>query len=407
MKVARGLGISTKQLSAHKTRTVLALVGIIIGVSAVIVMVAVGNGAQKEVLDKIEAMGTNLVVVSAGQARPTAGRQSMRGTVTTLRPEDADAIARECRSVVAVVPVQSQKLPVKFGLASVSTTIVGTTAEYPEVRDIRVERGAFFTSEENAAALRVAVVGRTVVANVFGGDDPIGERIRIGTIPFEVIGVLEPKGVDFNGVDQDDQIVIPLRTALRRVFNQEHLGAIQLRSRSEEAMAVTAAEVREVLRERHRLDRTGAPDDFTIQTQAELLETQRDVTDTFTMLVGSIAAVSLLVGGIGILAIMLIAIRERTREIGLRLAVGASRRDIRTQFVLEAAMLSTGGGVAGILLGVIGAGVVGTATGWAISVTPASIVLAFGFSFGVGTFFGVYPAPRASRLDPINALRSE
>jgi putative ABC transport system permease protein len=407
MKVARGLRISTKQLVTHRSRTALALVGIIIGVSAVIVMVAVGNGAQKEVLSKIEAMGTNLVVVSAGQARSTAGRQTVRGTVTTLRTQDAEAIAHDCRSVVAVAPVQSQKLPVKFGLASASTTIVGTTAQYPQVHNIQVARGAFFTNEDNTASARVAVIGRTVVANVFGGDDPIGERVRIGVIPFEVVGVLEAKGNDLNGVDQDDQILIPLRTALRRVFNQEHLSAIHLRSRGEGTMAVTAMEVRAVLRERHRLDRTGAPDDFTVQTQAELIETQREVTDTFTALVGSIAAVSLLVGGIGILAIMLIAIRERTREIGLRLAVGASRRDIRTQFVLEAAVLGTGGGVVGIVLGLVGVGVIGATTSWAMSVSSASVLFSFGFSLAVGAFFGVYPAQRAARLDPIDALRSE
>jgi putative ABC transport system permease protein len=407
MKVARGLRISTKQLSAHKTRTALALVGIIIGVSAVVVMVAVGNGAQREVLGKIQAMGTNLVVVSAGQVRPTAGRQAARGTVTTLRPEDAVAIARECPSVAAVAPVQSQKLPVKGGQASVLTTVVGTTAEYPDVRDIHAERGEFFTSEEDSAAMRVAVLGPTVVTNLFGREDPVGERIRIGTIPFAVVGVLQSKGVDLNGADQDDQIFIPLRTALRRVFNQEHLSAIHLRSRSQETMAASAREVREVLRERHRLNRTGAQDDFTIQTQAELLETQREVTDTFTMLVGSIAAVSLVVGGIGILAIMLIAIRERTREIGLRLAVGASRRDIRMQFVLEAAMLGTGGGLAGIVLGLLGAAVIGVATRWTIGLSPTSVLLAFGFSLVVGTFFGVYPAARAARLDPIEALRSE
>lgn len=408
MKVARGLQISTKQLVAHRGRTVLALVGIIIGVSAVIVMVAVGKGAQQEVLSKIESMGTNLVVVSAAPARPTAGRQTVRGVVTTLRVQDAAAIARDCPSVLTVAPVQSQKLPVKFGLASVSTTIVGTTAEYPQVRNIQVARGgAFFTDEDNIAAARVAVIGRTVVTNLFAGEDPIGARVRVGTVPFEVVGVLEEKGNDMNGVDQDDQILVPLRTALRRVFNVEHLSTIHLRSRTRHTIAATAREVREVLRDRHRLEVEGAADDFTIQTQDELLETQREVTDTFTTLIGSTAAVSLLVGGIGILAIMLIAVRERTREIGLRLAVGASRRDIRTQFVLEAAVLGMGGGLAGIILGLVGAGTIGLTTSWAMSVSWSSVLYALAFSLAVGGFFGVYPAQRAARLDPIDALRSE
>lgn len=408
MKVARGLRISTRQLVAHRGRTVLALVGIIIGVSAVIVMVAVGNGAQQEVLSKIESMGTNLVVVSAAPARPTAGRQTVRGVVTTLRVQDAAAIARDCPSVLTVAPVRSQKLPVKFGLASVSTTIVGTTAEYPQVRNIHVARGgAFFTDEDNIAAARVAIIGRTVVANLFAGEDPIGARVRVGTVPFEVVGVLEAKGNDMNGVDQDDQILVPLRTALRRVFNVEHLSAIHLRSRTRHSIVATAREVREVLRDRHRLEVEGAADDFTIQTQDELLETQREVTDTFTTLIGSTAAVSLLVGGIGILAIMLIAVRERTREIGLRLAVGASRRDIRTQFVLEAAVLGMGGGLAGIILGLAGAGTIGLTTSWAMSVSWSSVLYALAFSLAVGGFFGVYPAQRAARLDPIDALRSE
>jgi putative ABC transport system permease protein len=407
MKVARGLRISTKQLVAHRGRTVLALIGIVIGVSAVIVMVGVGNGAQREVLSKIEAMGTNLVVVSAAQARPTAGRGPVRGTVTTLRIEDAAAIVHECPSIVTVAPVQSQKLAVRFGLVSANTAIVGTTVEYPQVRNIAVARGEFFTDEDNTAAARVAVIGRTVVTNLFGEEDPIGARVRIAAVPFEVVGVLEPKGNDVNGIDQDDQVVVPLRTALRRLFNVEHLGAIHFQARDQNATAAAVAQVRETLRDRHRLNRAGAPDDFTIQTQAELIETQREVSETFTTLTGSIAAVSLLVGGIGILAVMLIAVRERTREIGLRLAVGASRRDIRTQFVLEAAILGMGGGLAGIALGLVGAGVIGATTNWAMRVSWSSVLFAFAFSLAVGGFFGVYPAQRAARLDPIDALRSE
>jgi len=407
MKIARSIRISRKQLAAHKPRTALALLGIVIGVSAVIIMVAIGNGAQEEVLSKIEAMGTNLLVVNAGQVQKSAGQQQIRGTVTTLTLADADAIVRECSVVKAAVPVQSKKIQVKHGNLSTNTTVVGTTVEFQEVRNFRVATGIFFTDEENLASRRVAILGQSVVTNLFEGHDPIGETIRIGKVPFEVVGVMEAKGVDLNGFDQDDQIFIPIRTALRRVLNLSYINTINIQTTSAEAMARAVAQITEVLRERHRLNKQRKLDDFTIQNQSDLLEAQRETTDTFTMLVGSIAGISLLVGGIGILAIMLIAIRERTNEIGLRMAVGASRKDIVTQFILEASILGVGGGLVGILIGILGAFFVRIGTLWAVSISADSVGLAFVFSLLVGLFFGVYPARKAAMLDPIVALRSE
>jgi putative ABC transport system permease protein len=407
MKITRSIRISRKQLLAHKLRTVLALTGIVIGVSAVIIMVAIGNGAQEEVLSKIEAMGTNLLVVNAGQVQKSAGRQQIRGTVTTLTHGDADAIGRECSAVKAVTPLQSKKMQIKYGNLSTNTTVVGTTTEFREVRNFRVATGVFFTDEENLASRRAAVLGQSVVNNLFEGRNPIGETIRIGKVSFEVIGVMESKGVDLNGVDQDNQIFIPIRTALRRVFNVTNISSINIQATSTKTMERAIAQITEVLRERHRLNNRQKSDDFTIQNQADILEAQRETSDTFTMLVGSIAGISLLVGGIGILAIMLIAIRERTNEIGLRMAVGASRKHIMTQFVMEASILSVGGGFVGILLGILGAFVVRIGTSWAVSISPDSVGLAFGFSLLVGLFFGVYPARRASLLDPITALRSD
>ena len=407
MKVTKSVRISRKQLAAHPLRTALALTGIIIGVSAVIIMVAIGNGAQQEVLSRIDAMGTDLLIVNAGQVQKSAGRQQIRGTATTLVLEDVEAIARECPAVKAAAPVQSKKVQVKYGNFSTNTTVVGTTPEFQKVRSFRAAKGTFFSDEENLASRRVAVVGATVVNNLFEGHSPVGETIRIGKVPFEVIGVMQSKGTDMNGADQDDQIFIPIRTALRRVFNLTYINTINIQAVNAEKMGPAVTQISELLRERHRLDRHYAPDDFTIQNQADIIEAQRETTDTFTLLIGSIAGISLLVGGIGILAIMLIAIRERTNEIGLRMAVGASRKDIMTQFVIEASMLGISGGISGIILGILGSISVRIGTSWAINISPTSVMLAFGFSLLVGLFFGVYPAHRASLLDPIDALRSE
>ena len=407
MKITRSIRVSRKQLAAHKLRTALALLGIVIGVSAIIIMVAIGNGAQEEVLSKIKAMGTSLLIINAGQVQKSAGRQQIRGTVTTLTLDDVEAIGRECSAVNAAAPLQSKKMQVKYGSLSTNTTVVGTTTQFQKVRNFYVAIGAFFSDEENLASRRAAVLGHSVVKNVFEGNNPVGETIRIGKVTFEVIGVMESKGVDLNGFDQDDQIFIPIRTALRRVFNLPYINTINIQATSTETMGRAAAQITDLLRDRHRLNKQQKPDDFTIQNQADLLEAQRETTDTFTMLIGSIAGISLLVGGIGILAIMLIAIRERTNEIGLRMAVGASRKDIMTQFVIEASILGVGGGLVGILLGILGAFFVHVATSWAVSISPDSVGLAFGFSLLVGLFFGVYPARRASLLDPITALRSE
>ncbi len=407
MKIYRSIKMSQKALLAHKMRTILALLGIIIGVSAVIIMVAIGRGAQKEVLGKIEAMGTNLIVVNAGQVRIFAGRRRQTGNVITLTLRDDKTILLECPSVHLTAPVQSKKLLVKYGNLSTKTSVVGTTPAFQEIRNFHIRQGEFFTDEENRASIRVAVLGQSVVKNLFENDDPIGETIRIRNIPFKVIGMMEAKGVDINGVDQDDQIIIPINTALRRVFNLTYLNTIYVQARDSQSIKAAIEEVTGLLRERHHLTRHAKPDDFTIQNQADVLKTQKEATNTFTMLIGSIAAISLIVGGIGILAIMLMVIRERTNEIGLRMAVGARKKDILMQFLLESLILSIGGGFLGIMLGISGSFIISVFTNWSASFSLPSIVMAFTFSLLVGLFFGVYPARRASRLDPIEALRSE
>jgi putative ABC transport system permease protein len=407
LKIGRSLRLSIRQLGVHKTRTALALLGIVIGVGTVIVMVAVGRGARLEILGRIENMGTDLIIVNAGPVVKSAGRLAVRGTATTLTLEDAEAVLLECPSVVDAAPVQSRKLPVKADGAAVQTTVVGTTPTYLAVRKFRIAAGTFFSEEENRATRRVAVLGISTAFNLFGIGNPIGETIRIGRVLFEVIGLLAPKGTDMNGVDQDDQILIPVRTALRRVFNVAHIDSISAQARVRRDIGRAQEEVRLVLRERHRLDRRDKPDDFTIQSQVDLLQAAEETSRSLTLLTAGIAGVSLLVGGIGILAVMLMSVRERRNEIGLRRAVGAARKDIRIQFLFEAGLLAFGGGTAGAILGILGSLAAGLAANWPTSISFASVLLAFGFSVLVGLFFGVVPARRAARLNPVVALRSE
>lgn len=407
MKISKSIRISRKQLLANKLRTIFALVGIIIGVSVVIIMVAIGNGAQKEVIDKIDSMGTNLIIVNAGQVQKTTGRQQVKGTVTTLTLQDADVLAKECPAVIKTAPVQTKKMQVKYGNLSTNTTITGTTTDYQSVRNFFPVNGVFFTDEENKASFRYAVLGQTVAKNLFGENNPLGESVRIGRVAFQIIGVMESKGADVNGIDQDDQIFIPIQTALRRVFNLTYISTINIQAVSTDEMDAAILQISEILSERHHLNKLNKPVDFTIQNQIELLDTQKETTDTFTALIVSTASISLIIGGIGILAIMLIAIKERINEIGLRMAVGASRKDILLQFIIEASILSVGGGVIGIFIGVLSAIIISIATDWTLSISIPSIGYSFLFSLVVGLFFGVYPARKASMLDPIEALRNE
>jgi len=404
--LARGFRIALRGLMAHRLRAILATLGIIVGVASVIVMLAVGEGAKREVLGKIQGLGTNLVIVSAGQVRSVAGRPQVPGNVTTLNLRDARAIAEECPAVAQVVPIHSRKQAVKLGTGTTNTSVVGTSAEFSRVREFRPIAGRFFDADEVQGASRVAVVGQTVLSNLGAGRGIVGETLRLGNVPFEVIGVLEAKGVNYAGTDEDDQIFIPITTALRRLFNLTHLTSLYAQAYDEAVLDGAAAQIGALLRERHRL-KPGSLDDFTIQTQAEILEAAQETSGTFTLLLGSVAGISLFVGGIGILAMMVISVRERTKEIGVRRAVGARRRDILAQFVLEAASLSLAGGLIGVALGLGGGVALGRITGWPTAVSPLAILLAVGISVAVGLFFGAYPARRAARLDPIVALRAE
>lgn len=405
MRSSRNIVLSLEILSAHKVRTLLSMLGVIVGVGAVVLIVAAGKGAEKQVLDRIREMGTNLVVVNAGQTRIVAGRERQMATVTTLVPGDAIAIVRDCPGVRLAASAASKKLAVRFESENANTNVIGMTIEGFPVRNIQVASGRLFDGEESRGRRRVAVLGPTVVRNLFAGDDPLGRRIRIGRVPFEVIGVTRPKGIDANGADQDDMIIVPLATAMRRLLNVTYVNRIYAQAVDSEALYSAETEIRDTLRRRHRLrDR---PDDFTIQNQATLLETERETSRSMILLVGGAAGISLVVGGVGILAVMLISVRERTGEIGLRRAVGALKRDILQQFLLEAAMLSCAGGLLGVFCGVGGAFALSRLDYWETVISWPAAGAAFLFSAILGIVFGIYPALRAAALEPIEALRAE
>jgi putative ABC transport system permease protein len=405
VKLSRNMALSCEILAAHKLRTLLSVTGIVAGIATVVLMVSVGRGAERQILDRIRDMGTNLIVVNAGQTRIVAGRQRQTSVVTTLRTADARAVAAQCPSVYRAAPAVSRKRPVRWEDTNTNTNVVGLNSEGLRIREMAIAAGRLFDREEARARRRVAVLGPTAVTNLFGPMDPVGLQVRIGRVPFEVIGVTQPKGIDVNGQDQDDLILVPLETAMRRLFNVDHVDTIYVQARTADVLNQAETEIRQVLRERHRLG--DKPDDFTIQNQATLLAAERETAQAMTLLIGSVAAISLAVGGIGILAVMLIAVGERTREIGLRRAVGATRRDIWLQFLLESAMLAGAGGVLGVVAGVAASVAVSQLGYWETIVSWPTALAGLGFSVAVGLVFGIYPAVRAAALEPIEALRAE
>jgi putative ABC transport system permease protein len=406
MKLLKGTKIALKTLGAHKMRTALAVIGIVIGVSAVVLMVAIGRGAQEAVLKKIQGLGTNLIIVTAGKVRIIAGRPRQTGNTTSLTVRDAEALAAESSAIAAAAAFQGKKYLVKYSESSTNTIVSGTTPEFPEIRNFRPATGRFFTDDEVKASVRVAVLGKTVVRNLFEDHAPIGEMIRINNVPFEIIGVLEEKGVNAIGQDDDDQILIPITTVMHRLMNVIYVNNVYVAARDVSLMDKAVSDIASILRERHHL-KQGKDDDFSIQNQMDILRAEQETSETFTMLLGGIAAISLLVGGVGIFAVMLISIKERTREIGLRRALGARKKDILLQFLMEALVLSLAGGILGAMIGVAGSLFVGWTTELLTSVSVTSVFIAFFFSAAVGLFFGIYPARKAAELDPIHALRSE
>lgn len=407
MKIYRSLKISVNALFSNKLRTILALMGISIGVAAVIIMVAIGQGTQESILQRIKKMGTNILTIKAGKATKLIRRERQFLDFTSLKPDDCTAIADTFLYVIAAAPIQDRDLRVKFGNISTNSKIIGTTEKLKDIRNFKLAQGRFLTEEENKAGMRVAVIGQDIYKNIFKSQYPIGEMIRINKIPFEVIGVLQPVGGSSEGANEDIHIYIPIKTALRRVFNIRHLKLIYVQVSERGLMNRAENEIANLLRQRHRLVNRNKSDDFTIRNQVKVIKMETESTSAFTFLISGIAAISLLVGGIGILAIMLLAVKERTNEIGLRRAIGANSRDILLQFLLEALILGLMGGFVGIFIGFVSIWAIDIATVMNTTIPFVAMILAIFFSLSVGLFFGVYPARRAAQLDPIEALRAE
>jgi len=406
VSVRSSLQIALRALATNKLRAALTMLGVVIGVAAVVTMVSIGQGARQAVAAQVQSLGSNLLSVFPGSAGQFGVRQGL-GSLRTLTSDDAQAIAAGVPEVEAVTAEFTRSAQVVRGAENVNTSVSGVTPAFPEVRNFHVETGAFFTDADMASRARVAVLGRTVVENLFGdrAASPLGATIKINRITFTVIGVLEEKGAT-GFSDRDDVVLIPLSTAQRRLFGVDFVRAIYVKVRSAEEMTAAQEGVETLLRGRHRIQ-PGEDSDFTIRNQADIIQTFQGVTRTMTLLLGGIAAVSLLVGGIGIMNIMLVSVTERTREIGIRKAVGATRRDILIQFLVESLVLSVTGGVIGLVAGVGGSRLVSQLAGWATLVSPGSVLMAVGFAAAVGIFFGIYPAQRAAALDPIVALRYE
>ncbi len=410
MSVWQSVRIAGRALRVNKLRSALTMLGIIIGVAAVIAMVGVGAGAQARVAEQIQSLGSNLIIVLSGSVT-SSGIRLGTGSQLTISEDDSAAIAREVPLVQVAAPAVRGTSQVVYGNLNWATVIQGVTPDYFEARDWPVTDGRAINPEDVEGATKIALVGQTTALNLFGESEPLGQIIRIKKVPFTVVGVLSRKGQNSWGQDQDDVIMIPISTAKKKVLgvsqaNPRSVGSISVKVRADADMAEAEEQIRALLRQRHRLQ-PFQDDDFWLRNLSEVLQTQEESSKVMTYLLAAIASVSLLVGGIGIMNIMLVSVTERTREIGLRMAVGARRRHILLQFLIEAITLSLIGGVIGIALGLGGSRAISYFAEWRTLVAPESIVLAFGFAAGIGIFFGFYPARKASRLDPIEALRYE
>jgi putative ABC transport system permease protein len=397
--------VAIDSLLRQKTRALLTMLGIIIGVGAVVAMVAVGQGATAAVEAQISSLGANVLMIFPGSTMQ-GGVRSGAGAGTTLTLDDITAIREQAPAVGAITPNAHANRQVIAGNLNWNTDVEGGYPDYFQIRDRTLSSGEMYTDQDEHSANKVCVLGKTVVDNLFPGQDPIGQTIRIQKMPFKVVGTLTPRGQTGMGQDQDDMIVAPFSTVQRKLLNVSYVRMALVSAVSKERMSEAEDQISEILRQRHRIT-PGEDNDFTIRSQSDIAQAVGSTSRVMTILLGSIASVSLLVGGIGIMNIMLVSVTERTREIGVRMSIGARRRDILQQFLVESVMLSLTGGIIGVGMGLAASTIISKFAGWAVLVSPASVAVAFLFSGAVGVFFGFYPARKASKLNPIDALRYE
>ena len=400
--------MATVSLRVNKMRSILTSLGIIIGASAVIIMLAVGQGASVKIQKDMASMGSNLLMISS--ASVTSGGVRMgRGTKPSLTMKDALAIEKNCPSVGYIAPYSSEAKQVTYGNQNWSTSIAGTTPEYMKIRDWKINLGRNLSSEDISNMSKVAIIGNTVANELFGDLDPIGRTVRIGGVPFKVIGLLESKGQNSMGHDQDDFIIIPITTGQKKVFGTNFPGTVNMinvKAKNSDSIYSAEEEITELLKKRHRIGKK-QENDFQVRNLTQMMETMKNTVKTMSLLLGSIAGVSLLVGGIGIMNIMLVSVTERTKEIGIRMAIGAKSSDIRIQFLIESLLLSFIGGILGLIAGVTGAKLIEFFGSMTVYISSFSIILSLCFSGLFGVIFGYYPAYKASLLNPIDALRYE
>ena len=405
MKIGSTFNVAFRALRRNKMRSVLTALGIIIGVGAVIAMVGIGNGAKAQVEAQIASLGQNVILIFSGSTT-SSGIRTGWGGAGTLKVEDAEAIRREVPGVVAVSEEVSSNTQVAAGNQNWFTRVLGESADYFDLRQWPLADGAPFTAQDVRSANKVCVIGRTTATQIYGNDSPVGQILRIKNVPFVITGVLMSKGLSAQGPDQDDVVVMPYTSAMKRVSGGTTLRNINVQVGSASQLQPAQQQIISLLRQRHNI-RAGKDDDFTVRGQQEIAEMATAQSKTMTLLLGAIAGVSLIVGGIGIMNIMLVSVTERTREIGVRLAVGAHGHDILTQFLIEAVALSSVGGLIGIILGIGASRLLSIYASWPTLISTTSIAVAFLFSAAVGVFFGFYPARKAAALDPIEALRYE